>query len=101
MVRLFLVILQNLLWIKEAWKKMKIIGSFVGNVDCKRFYMPGIKAFSVCPNCKREHEIDFIEQYLSYPVVNRFQNIYFYCEPCNENWEEEAMLEVKLSGRQS
>jgi len=79
---------------------MKIIGSFIGNVECKRFYMPGIKVFSVCPKCNEERELDFNNQYLSYPVVNRFQPFYFYCKPCEENWEEEAMLEIKISGRQ-
>jgi hypothetical protein len=78
---------------------MKIIGSFIGNVECKRFYMPGIKVVSVCPKCNEERELDFNDQYLSYPVVNRFQNIYFYCEPCEENWDEEIMLEIKISGR--
>lgn len=78
---------------------MRIIGSFVGNVECKRFYMPGIKAFSVCPKCKEERELDFKDQYLSYPVVNRFQNVYFFCEPCNTDWEEEVKLEVSLKAK--
>lgn len=79
---------------------MKIIGNFIGNVECKRFYMPGIKAFSLCPKCKEERGLDFNDHYLSYPVVNRFQPLYFYCEPCDENWEEEAMLKVSLKGEE-
>lgn len=61
----------------------------VVSVDVKRFELPvGLK--SKCKECGSE--IDFLENYLSYPCFNIIETVYACCSLC----ETEHSLNIKL-----
>ena len=49
----------------------------------KRFYPP-FKIVDDCPTCGKEAVACDSDAYLSYPWVNKAEEIYFYCGDCEE-----------------
>ena len=72
---------------------LKITGKIVGELEIKRFYLEGLDVTAVCPHCDKEIELD---QYLSYPDMNIPIDIDFYCNECDSEWSEKAILKVSL-----
>ena len=75
---------------------LKIEGKINKRLPTKRFYLPGIKLKSLCPNCGDEIERDMENGYLEYPKVGKVIEKYFYCDDCNEEWYEKIILKVEL-----
>lgn len=62
----------------------------------KRFYVP-IKVSDRCPDCSTTVKMDLLnEEQLSYPTVNGLNDLYFYCNNCDEEWTKEVKLTIKL-----
>lgn len=76
---------------------MKINGK-ITELEVKRFYMYGVTIESQCPCCKETHTFDGEKDCLDYPPVNEEINISFYCEDCNEEWNEKIILEINVKG---
>lgn len=63
----------------------------------KRTYLP-FKVASNCPTCGREHEIDLMSDYLSYPVLGQPEELEFACDsghPC-VGWVELVIVDFTL-----
>lgn len=75
----------------------KIVGKFTeGNIDVKRFYLPGISLESCCPKCGMKVTRDFGANYISYPVVGKPEPAYMYCEECDEEWRVSLILDISV-----
>lgn len=61
--------------------------------EVKRFYLPA-KVETECPKCGAKVEMDYEQDYLSYPPINKTFDETFYCE--NEH-EFEVPLRLKLT----
>ena len=55
--------------------------------DVKRCYILGAVAKLKCPDCGEEIEHDFGDQYLSHPEVGDDDDLCFYCDGCDKEWE--------------
>lgn len=75
----------------------KIKGFFKGELDVKRFYLPGIVIEDNCSECNKLVKFDGENDYLSYPNMDELQMIHMYCEDCNHDWSLPVKLEVKVS----
>lgn len=42
-----------------------ISGEMIGEIECKRMYMPGVKIASACPKCDTVYEIDLSDGFAS------------------------------------
>lgn len=81
----------------------KIIGQPKGNIDQKRFYLPGVTIISDCPKCRRSQTKDLGQHCIYYGGnLNGENKIYFYCEECEEGAEWNVIIfldvSVKFSG---
>jgi hypothetical protein len=74
----------------------RIVGEALGPTNVKRFYLPGVKAMDECAKCNRTIEIGYSDHYLSDPVAGDRCKIYFWCEDCDYEWEQEAVLKISL-----
>jgi len=54
-------------------EKYRIEGECLEEIDCKRFYLKGIKAYSYCPKCNQERKLDFSQDYISYLRQTKFR----------------------------
>ena len=61
----------------------------------KRTYLPFILKIN-CKCCNKELKKNLTEYYLSYPIINCSQDISFYCEDCDTEYQEKIKLTVKL-----
>lgn len=76
-------------------------GGAVIETDEKRFYMPGVKIYSNCPDCGKERVHDLSSDYLSYPSFNTIEPVPFYCGDCDGpngdcEWDVDCVLEFNL-----
>lgn len=76
---------------------MQVHGKFKGEIEVKRFYMPGIKFTELCPECSEPWEWDGESDYISNPVVGKPETIHAYCQECEREWEGQILLEVKIT----
>lgn len=58
----------------------KITGKAKGQLDIKRFNVPGIKIHSECPKCGTSQHKDLSSDYFFEPSINKTQKFNFYCE---------------------
>lgn len=65
-------------------------------IDCKRFYVGGVKLSSKCPKCGCVDVRDLDDGYLSYPDANQVFAYDFYCDPCGIGWKENIILRVTV-----
>jgi hypothetical protein len=65
---------------KKLKSTVKIQGKASGELEVKRFYVPGVIVESTCPNCGSKKEKDLSVEYFDYPSINKSQDFYFYCE---------------------
>lgn len=73
---------------------MKVTGTTYGDLGIKRFYLEGVTVTDPCPHCGEEQEM--MEEYLSYPKMNKKIQLDFYCPECDCDWKAPAILEVRL-----
>ena len=74
-------------------KTIEVIGE--NEINVKRFYLP-IKVDIECPHCKEKNEKDFESDYLSYPFTNKKEAVYICCDHCDEEYEFDVSLGLKL-----
>lgn len=65
-------------------------------LNIKRFYIPGYVLTSECPKCKEVRKMDLGEQHLSYPKSGEPEALHFYCEGCEEEWQEHVIVRVSV-----
>jgi hypothetical protein len=46
-----------------------VSGHACGEIDEKRFFIPGLKLTGTCPTCSATVEVDFSDAYLTYPSI--------------------------------
>ena len=74
----------------------RITGQMKGQIDCKRFYMPGVRVHSECPKCGKHFDNEFEGDSFNNPFANEPEKLYFYCDHCNEEWQVPVILKVSL-----
>ncbi len=74
-------------------KNIKIEGS--QELEIKRFYLP-VVIKDKCPNCDGEISQDLEDQYLSYPTLNKAENIHLECESCDLEFQIPITLRISL-----
>ena len=74
-----------------------IIGENVGQVDTKRFYIPGVMLGATCPDCKSEVFQDFHgNDYLINPVMGVPIERTIYCEHCYHEWTCKIIVKIDV-----
>jgi len=63
----------------------------LGEIEVKRFYLP-FKEEMKCPDCGTLCEVDFNNEYISYP--NGKENIHFCCPKCDTEFESKTTIEI-------
>jgi len=76
---------------------MKIEGTFSGELDIKRCYLPGVTLTDTCKKCGHEVTNDYESEYLSYPKVGTPTEISLYCPTCNFDWRVQVLLNLTLT----
>ncbi len=69
----------------------------VGTELAKRTCLEGVVLKKDCPVCGEEMSVDLESDYLSYPSVGRFENIYMYCEECDSEYEEALKVRIIMN----
>lgn len=75
---------------------MKIVGKASGEIDVKRFYIPGLEVQGNCPKCRAEFTRDFSTDYLSYPQIGEPKTLHLYCPECDHEWQRQMVLDISL-----
>lgn len=77
----------------------KISGTMEDTIDCKRFYMPGVKITAKCPQCGTDVVKDLSSQYLGYPPTGKpfAHGMYHGDGKCEAEWKITLRLDVVLS----
>ena len=68
----------------------------MSELPMKRFYFDKQHTFT-CTYCNAKIEIDFNNDYLSYPLIGVWDTGYWYCEECGKDFEYEYKLEIMLN----
>lgn len=63
--------------------------------DEKRYYLP-IVLTKECESCKKLLEVDLDSNYLSYPIINKPYEIWFYCEDCDTEYKDFITLRISI-----
>ncbi len=73
----------------------KIEGNYPkAEMGIKRLYLHGVKLHCKCPKCKNLVIHNMSEDSLYYPDMNKPIEIYFYCQKCENEWNEKIILKV-------
>lgn len=75
-----------------------------GEIDDKRFYLPGVVLEDTCPSGDHVVTMDLGEQYLSYPIIGAVDSAWWYCGQCEDagrrgedvNWRLNYRLNISL-----
>ena len=73
-----------------------IMTGHCSSVDVKRLYLPGIVAHANCTTCKKEQSLDMTDNYPWGMEKDGSCWISFYCDVCDDYWEEKAILRINL-----
>ena len=74
-------------------KNIKIEGS--QEIEIKQFYLP-VVIKDECPKCGNEVSYDLEDQYLSYPILNKAENIDLECEVCETEFQIPITLRMSI-----
>ena len=74
----------------------KITGNMAGELDIKRFVMPGVIIESKCSKCNEIEVVDLEEREFRYPKVNEVFYYEFDCKKCKHTWNDAFFLKVEL-----
>lgn len=66
------------------------------DIDVKRLYLPGCSISDACPSCGSVVNVDFEQDYLSYPTANVPMWYGFYCHSCDRDWQRKIMLTLSV-----
>lgn len=78
-------------------KNVEIEGTCRSDVEFdKRFYIPGVKVKSTCPNCLLPHTQNMGDNYLSYPSAGVPIKLGFWCSECEHEWSVKVVLKISL-----
>jgi hypothetical protein len=78
---------------------VRVKGKARGQLDVKRFYLPGVTISDDCPKCRREVAYPLStgnDRYLSYPIVGEPSDFHFYCHECGAEWTVRLLLTISL-----
>jgi len=75
----------------------KIIGSVNGQMDIKRFHLPGVKIEDNCPDCLKPIHWNGDSDYLGYPKLNSPVDFYFNCTDCGKSWTVQGSLAISIN----
>ena len=64
-------------------------------IKVKRFYLP-LVIKDKCPNCDGDISCDLEEQYLSFPTLNKTENITLCCEECALEFHKPLTLRLSV-----
>lgn len=81
---------------KKTTPTVTITGTMKGELDVKRFYMPGVKIKCKCPACGAPWEMDMALDYLSYPSAGKPTNASGYCGKCEHEWPVMVIVRVTV-----
>lgn len=73
-----------------------IKGKPEGEIDEKRFYLPGVVVNWKCDNCGHQHVHDFYQHHLSYPKMNVLFDETLWFTECNHEETVKLMLRINL-----
>ena len=75
----------------------KVKGKFDGDIEVKRFYMPGIIVEDECSKCLEVVEWSGESDYISYPnTSDKNMHVHMYCQDCENEWEIPITLEITV-----
>lgn len=76
---------------------IKIKGTCKGQMDDKRFKVPGVIVEDECPKCGAAWKADLgKDHYLCYPIVGKPYDLNGYCHKCQAEWSVRVILRVSL-----
>ena len=75
----------------------KVTGTAYGEIDVKRFYIPGIKIKGKCKHCGKKVVFDLSEHYITNPVIGGTNQEWFYCEACDQNTELNIKIDISVT----
>lgn len=78
-------------------KKRVLENVAVGTELAKRTYLDDVMLEKDCDNCGSKMKHDLGSDYLSYPTVGSYQNIYMYCDECGTEYEEAMKVRIVLN----
>ena len=67
----------------------------VFDIEVKRFYLP-VVVKDKCPNCDGEISQNLEDQYLSYPTLNKADDITLVCEACDMEFQVPFTLRMSI-----
>ena len=67
-------------------------------LEIKRFYLDFTEIEVTCPHCREVFEYD--NEYISYPDVNKFIELYMYCRNCDNEWNEELRIDLGITTKE-
>lgn len=68
-----------------------------GILDVKRLKLPGVKVEDDCPKCGSIWQWDGDTDHVNYPDLSDKINLNAYCNKCNNEWEVNVGLQVKIT----
>lgn len=72
-----------------------IEGAATGDIDVKRFYLPGVVIKDIC-KCGSEMVKDMKKDYFSYPAWGVPEDLHLYCRDCNTETKVKIKISCKL-----
>ena len=77
---------------------MIVEGHVEGEISIKRMYLPGVTLKDTCPQCGYGVVHDMTSEYVTcYPVIGKPFNYTWCCGECENEWEVEVQLDIKLT----
>ncbi len=67
------------------------------DINVKRLYLDGVGFEEPCPNCHKPHAVDLGESCLSHPQVGVPEEVFFYCEDCDIEYDIDVVLNITVN----
>ncbi len=79
-------------------KIAKINGTCDGQIEEKRFRLPGVAIEAECPNCQHPNINNLGgDDYLTFPWANKPFAYYLCCRECDHEWTINVVLNISLT----
>jgi len=75
----------------------RVEGAMVGEIEVKRFHMPGVTIRATCPACSEPYAADMARGYFMYPAVASPFTTNCHCRSCDHDWTVTVRIDVTLS----
>jgi hypothetical protein len=76
--------------------KVTVEGEVQGQLDVKRFQLPGLTVRGECPECSKPFALDLKSHYLSYPTVGTPVTVHTCCEHCDREFAFDVTVRLTL-----